>query len=203
MLGTPSYTSFGLTFASSITLRRCGAPTGPGKTGRFKAGKRTRAVRIVLICVGRLKAGPEREIFGRYLKRLKESARGVGISGVDLREVAESRSRRPEERREEEAAAIVAATPSGAVVMALDERGDSLTSDGWAAEIGRARDATQPAYAVVIGGPDGLSAALRAKAARVVSFGAVTWPHQLVRIMAGEQLYRAISILSGHPYHRR
>jgi 23S rRNA (pseudouridine1915-N3)-methyltransferase len=159
-------------------------------------------MRIVLICVGRLKAGPERELFERYFKRLTDSARSVGIAGVDLREIDESRARRPQDRREEEAAAIVAAAPSGAVWVALDQRGDSPTSEEWAADIGRARDAAQPAYAVVIGGPDGLSASLRAKARRVVSFGAMSWPHQLVRVMASEQLYRAASILSGHPYHR-
>ncbi|HKN30051.1 MAG TPA: 23S rRNA (pseudouridine(1915)-N(3))-methyltransferase RlmH [Roseiarcus sp.] len=159
-------------------------------------------MRIVLICVGRLKAGPEQELFARYFKRLTETARGVGIAGVDLRELDESRARRPDDRREEEAASIIAAAPSGAGLIALDERGDSPTSEEWAADIRRARDAAQPIYAVVIGGPDGLSPSLRAKARRVVSFGAMTWPHQLARVMASEQLYRALSILSGHPYHR-
>ncbi len=159
-------------------------------------------MRIVLICVGRLKAGPEQELFARYFKRLTETARGVGIAGVDLRELDESRARRPDDRREEEAASIIAAAPSGAGLIALDERGDSPTSEEWAADIRRARDAAQQIYAVVIGGPDGLSPSLRAKARRVVSFGAMTWPHQLARVMASEQLYRALSILSGHPYHR-
>lgn len=159
-------------------------------------------MRIVLICVGRLKAGPERELFARYFKRLTETARGVGIAGVDLREVDEFRARRPEDRREEEAAAIIAAAPSGGRLLALDERGDLPTSVEWADDIRRARDAAQPFYAVVIGGPDGLSASVRAKARRVVGFGAMTWPHQLVRAMASEQLYRALSILSGRPYHR-
>jgi 23S rRNA (pseudouridine1915-N3)-methyltransferase len=159
-------------------------------------------MRIMLICVGRLKAGPERELFARYFKRLAETARGVGIPGVELREVHESRARRPEDRREEEAAAIVAAVPGRARLIALDERGNSLTSGEWAADIGRTRDAAQPFYAVVIGGPDGLSASLREKACQVVGFGAMTWPHQLVRVMACEQLYRALSILSGRPYHR-
>jgi 23S rRNA (pseudouridine1915-N3)-methyltransferase len=159
-------------------------------------------MRIVLICVGRLKAGPERELFASYHKRLTEMARRVGVAGVDLREIEESRARRPEDRRDEEAAGITGATPSGAVFIALDERGDSTTSEEWAADIGRVRDAGRAAYAVVIGGPDGLSASLRAKARRVVSFGAMTWPHQLVRVMAGEQLYRALCILCGHPYHR-
>jgi 23S rRNA (pseudouridine1915-N3)-methyltransferase len=161
-----------------------------------------RQMRIVLICVGRLKAGLERELFARYIKRLVEAARSVGIAGVDLREVDESRARRPEDRREEESALIIAAAPSGAGLIVLDERGDSPTSEKWADDIRRARDTAQPFYVVVIGGPDGLAASLRAKARRVVSFGAMTWPHQLARVMASEQLYRAISILSGHPYHR-
>ena len=160
-------------------------------------------MRIALICVGRLKAGPERELFTRYFKRLVESVRGIGVAGVDLLEVDEFRARRPDDRRDQEADAILAAIPLGAVLVALDERGEAPTSGGWAAHIARVRDAAQPAYAVVIGGPDGLSESLRAKASWVVSFGAMTWPHQLVRIMAIEQLYRAASILSGHPYHRR
>ncbi len=159
-------------------------------------------MRIVLICVGRLKAGPERELFARYFKRMGELARSAGVARVDLRELSESCARRPEDRREEEAAAIIAAAPLGAGLVALDERGASPTSGEWAADIGRLRDAAQPVYAVVIGGPDGLSPSLRAKARLVVSFGAMTWPHQLARVMASEQLYRALTILSGHPYHR-
>jgi 23S rRNA (pseudouridine1915-N3)-methyltransferase len=159
-------------------------------------------MRIVLICVGRLTAGPERELFTRYFKRLTETSRSVGIAGVDLHEVDESRARRSEDRREEESASIVAAAPSDAGFIVLDERGDSPTSEEWADDIRRARDRAQPIYAVVIGGADGLSASLRAKARKVVSFGAMTWPHQLARVMASEQLYRAFSILSGHPYHR-
>ena len=159
-------------------------------------------MRIALLCVGRMKAGPERELFDRYLKRLSDAARSVGIPGVDLREIEESRARRPEDRRETEAAAILAALPAGSMLVVLDERGASPSSSEWAAEIGRARDAARPAYAVVVGGADGLSPSLREKADRIIGFGAMTWPHQLVRVMAGEQLYRALTILAGHPYHR-
>jgi 23S rRNA (pseudouridine1915-N3)-methyltransferase len=159
-------------------------------------------VRLALVCVGKLKAGPERLLFDRYFKRLTESARGAGVAGVDLREIAESRARRPDERRAEEGAAILAALPKGAALVLLDQRGPSITSEEWAADIGRARDASRPAYAVAIGGPDGLDPSLSASAHRIVSFGSMTWPHQLVRVMAGEQLYRAITILVGHPYHR-
>ena len=159
-------------------------------------------MRISLICVGRLKSGAERELFERYFKRLAESARSVGIAGVDFREIAGSRARRPDDRRSEEASAILAAIPAGAELIALDEGGSSPTSAVWAADIERARDSSRPAYAVVIGGPDGLDASLRERAHRLIGFGAMTWPHQLVRVMACEQLYRAVSILSGHPYHR-
>ncbi|SRR5260370_32346812 len=159
-------------------------------------------MRIALVCVGRLKPGPECELFERYFKRLRDSARGVGIAGVDIREIDESRAGRPEDRRSKEADAILAAVPPGGLLVALDERGASPSSEEWASDIGRARDASRPTYAVVIGGPDGLAVSVRERAHRVISFGSMTWPHQLVRVMAGEQLYRAISILSDHPYHR-
>jgi 23S rRNA (pseudouridine1915-N3)-methyltransferase len=159
-------------------------------------------MRLALVCIGKLKAGPERLLFDRYFKRLAESARNAGLAGVDLREIGESRGRRADERRAEEAAAIVAATPKGGALVLLDERGRSATSEDWAADIGRERDASRPAYVVAIGGPDGLDESLRAMAHRVLSFGQMTWPHQLVRVMAGEQLYRAVTILTGHPYHR-
>jgi len=159
-------------------------------------------VRLLLIGVGRLKAGPERELFDRYFKRLADLARTTGFSGVDLREIEEGRARRPEDRQSEEARSILAALPKGAKLALLDERGAALSSAQWASEIGKARDGGAPAYALVVGGPDGLDPALREKADRVLSFGAMTWPHQLARVMAAEQLYRSVSILAGHPYHR-
>ena len=149
-----------------------------------------------------MKAGPERELFGRYFKRLADNARQVGIAGVDLREIDESRARRPEDRRLEEAAALRAALAPQSRLVALDERGSSVTSQQFATEIAAARDASFPAYGLAIGGPDGLDSALRESASRTISFGAMTWPHQLVRVMAAEQLYRALTILAGHPYHR-
>jgi 23S rRNA (pseudouridine1915-N3)-methyltransferase len=160
-------------------------------------------VRLTLVCVGKLKVGPERLLFERYFKRLTEGARGAGLAGADLRELDESRARRPDERRAEEGAAILAAIPKSGALVLLDERGPSATSEEWAADIGRARDASRAAYAVAIGGPDGLDQSLSGAAHRIVSFGSMTWPHQLVRVMASEQLYRAMTIIAGHPYHRR
>jgi 23S rRNA (pseudouridine1915-N3)-methyltransferase len=160
-------------------------------------------MRLTLICVGKLKAGPERSLFERYLKRLTEDARRAGLAGVDVRELDQSRAARPDERRAEEGRAILAAVPKGGALVLLDERGPPATSEEWASDIGRARDASRAAYAVAIGGPDGLDPSLRGAAHRILSFGPMTWPHQLVRVMAGEQLYRAMTILAGHPYHRR
>jgi 23S rRNA (pseudouridine1915-N3)-methyltransferase len=158
-------------------------------------------MRIILVAVGRMKAGPEREILYRYIERAASSARSAGLTGVDIREIDESRARRPEARKAEEAAAIRAAVPPGSRLVLFDERGRSQTSEAFARDIGSSRDAGETALALVIGGPDGLDEELRSSA-RCLAFGAMTWPHQLVRIMAAEQVYRAITILTGHPYHR-
>ena len=149
-----------------------------------------------------MKAGPERDICARYLERAQAASRGVGLTGVEMRETDESRARRPEDRKGEEARFLMVQLPAGARIIVLDERGKTLGSEAFAADIGAARDAGAPAYALLIGGPDGIDPELRAKASMVLAFGAMTWPHQLVRIMAAEQIYRAITILSGHPYHR-
>jgi 23S rRNA (pseudouridine1915-N3)-methyltransferase len=159
-------------------------------------------VKLQLATIGRLKAGPERDLAVRYVERAAAAARSVGLTGVDQRELDESRARRPEDRKLEEARALRAILPPGARIVLLDERGKSISSEAFASDIGRARDSGSPAYVVAVGGPDGLDAGLRDEAALVIAFGAMTWPHQLVRIMAAEQIYRAITILAGHPYHR-
>ena len=159
-------------------------------------------MRVQIIAVGRLKAGAERELVARYFDRATLCARGVGIAGVDLREVEESRARRPEDRKAGEARAIAALLPPGARVLALDERGRAMPSEAFAAEMGAARDRGLAAFCLVIGGPDGLDPDFAAAAAAKLAFGAMTWPHQLVRVMAAEQVYRAMTILGGHPYHR-
>ncbi len=158
-------------------------------------------MRLLLIAVGRLKAGPERDIFERYAKRLADMTRAVGIAGIDFREIEEGRTARVEERRTEEARAIRQVVPAGARLVLCDEGGKALTSLEFAADLAAARDAAS-AYCLVIGGPDGFDPALRHGAQALIAFGAMTWPHQLVRIMAAEQLYRALTILAGHPYHR-
>jgi 23S rRNA (pseudouridine1915-N3)-methyltransferase len=159
-------------------------------------------LKLILASVGRLRAGPERELFDRYAARASALAAGVGVSGFACREFEESRARTIDERRAAEGRALMEAAAKGAYLCALDERGAPVTSAGWAAEIARARDSGVPAYVVVIGGPDGLDAEIRRNARTMIAFGALTWPHQLVRVMAAEQIYRCLTILAGHPYHR-
>ena len=155
---------------------------------------------MALICVGRAKAGAERDLAARYLERAKLAGRAAGLA-FDLHEIEESRARRAENRKSEEARAIAALCGSGTVV-ALDEGGKAVDSARFAAMVGNARDEGAGRFALVIGGPDGLDPTWRGTTSHVIAFGAMTWPHQLVRIMAGEQLYRAVTILTGHPYHR-
>lgn len=159
-------------------------------------------MKLVLGAVGRLKAGPERDLAARYIERAQAASRPLGLAGPDVREFDESRARRAEDRKVEEAKALLSGSPAGAFIVALDERGSSISSERFASAMAKARDQGAPAFALLIGGPDGLDEEIRRRAGLVVAFGAMTWPHQLVRVMAAEQIYRAITILSGHPYHR-
>jgi 23S rRNA (pseudouridine1915-N3)-methyltransferase len=159
-------------------------------------------VKLLLVAVGRLKAGPERELVGRYAERCVASGRNIGFSGFDMREIDESRARRPEDRKAEEAAAILGLLPAQAKIICLDERGRALSSADFARKLGDWRDSGAGTCALVIGGPDGLDPSLREKADLTLAFGAMTWPHQIVRALAAEQIFRSITILSGHPYHR-
>ena len=160
------------------------------------------AVRIHIIAVGRLKQGPERELAERYRSRFADAGRKLGFRGLVVHELAESRAREPAVRIADEHAAIGGLVPDQAIVVALDERGESCRSEAFATMLGRRRDAGTANMVYVIGGADGLSPDLRRKAAQTLSFGAATWPHQLVRVMLLEQLYRAVTLLAGHPYHR-
>lgn len=159
-------------------------------------------MRIAIIAVGRLKQGPERELAQRYRERFEEAGRKLGFRGLTVHEIPESRAREPAARIAEEAAAIAALIPDKAAIIALDERGDSLNSATLAQTLGRWRDDSVPDTIFMIGGADGLSPELRRKAKLRIAFGSATWPHQMVRVMLLEQVYRAATILAGHPYHR-
>jgi len=159
-------------------------------------------MKIGIIAVGRMKNGPERELVARYLDRALAGGRQIGLTGFSVTELAESRAGNPETRKSEEAKAILAALPDGAIAIALDERGKATDSEAFAANIGDWRDNGKHDLFFIIGGADGLAAEIRQRADRTIAFSPLTWPHQIVRILLAEQVYRATTILSGHPYHR-
>lgn len=158
-------------------------------------------MRIAIAAVGRMKQGPERELVGRYLDRAVLSGKPLGLTGFETIELTESRASSSPARKADEAKALRAALPDG-IVVALDERGKTVGSEAFANQIARWRDDGRPAVSFIIGGADGLEPDFVKAADLTLSFSPLTWPHQLVRIMLAEQLYRATTILSGHPYHR-
>ena len=159
-------------------------------------------MRVLVLAAGRMKRGAEAQLADRYLKRAVQAGRAVGIRGIEILEIRESRAPDAERRKLEESIAIANLLPESAAVVLLDERGEGLPSATFADHIARWRDGGRGTLAFVIGGADGLSETLRRRATITLNFGHATWPHQLVRIMLLEQLYRAVTILSGHPYHR-
>lgn len=159
-------------------------------------------MRIRLVAVGRMKKGPESELFETYLKRARGAGHAVGFSHFDIIELAESRAATPEQRKADEAQRILEKVNPDDFLLVLDERGKEMDSRSLAALFEKEAQGGRGGLSVVIGGPDGLDESLRAKANLALSFGRMTWPHQMVRIMLSEQLYRIITIVSGHPYHR-
>jgi 23S rRNA (pseudouridine1915-N3)-methyltransferase len=156
-------------------------------------------MRIVICAVGRARAGPLRTLFEDYAGRID----GTRLFGrLELREVEERRALPAPELKSREAELLSAALPKGATVVALDARGQTMTSEVFAARLAKWRDGGVADLAFVIGGADGLDKTLLAKANLALSLGAMTWPHLLVRAMLAEQIYRAATILQGHPYHR-
>ena len=155
-------------------------------------------MRLTICAVGRLRAGPESALVEDYLRRLGRTGGPVGLGPAAVVEVEDRSGRGPAA----EAELLRRAVPKGAAVCALDERGRTHDSPGLARLVADWRDAGRPAAAFVIGGADGLAPELRDGADAVLSFGPMVWPHMLVRVMLSEQLYRAVSILAGTPYHR-
>lgn len=159
-------------------------------------------MRVVIAAIGRMKQGPERELVARYLERAIATGKAIGLTGFDITELPESRAANATMRKAAEAKALAAALPAGGIRVALDEHGRTLTSEAFANRIATWRDAGKPALSLIIGGADGLDPTFTIAADLNLSFSPLTWPHQLVRIMLAEQLYRATTILTGHPYHR-
>lgn len=158
-------------------------------------------MRVGIFAVGRMKSGPERELVARYLDRFSKAGPPLGLEFSSVTEIAESRAASAAQRKQEEGRALVAAA-QGAALILLDETGKNLSSEDLASRIAAIRDGGAKSALFAIGGADGHDPELRAQAALVLSFGTATWPHQMVRIMLAEQLYRAATIMAGHPYHR-
>jgi 23S rRNA (pseudouridine1915-N3)-methyltransferase len=159
-------------------------------------------MRLIVAAVGRLKQGPERELAAWYCKRAAATGRPLGWREVEVIEIRESRAQDRDRRRTEESIALANVIPDGAVVAVLDERGENLDSPALAGLIRQWRADGRAAACFIVGGADGLAPSLSERAKIRLAFGAATWPHQLIRIMLLEQIYRAGTILSGHPYHR-
>jgi 23S rRNA (pseudouridine1915-N3)-methyltransferase len=159
-------------------------------------------MRLFIAAVGRLKQGPEREVAESYRKRVQTTGRQLGWRELEIIEIRESRAQDVERRRLEEAIALANVIPADAIVVALDQEGESLDSAALAGLLRRWRAEDRAAVGFIIGGADGLGHSLFDRAKLRLAFGKATWPHQLVRIMLLEQLYRAATILNGHPYHR-
>lgn len=150
---------------------------------------------VTIAAIGRARAGPERDLYEHYASRLRWC--------LTLKEFELKRPVEPvDKRRAAEADLLASSLPPGSITIALDERGKELSSRDFATKVAGWRDSGRGDMAVVIGGADGLDASFRAGADVVWSFGRATWPHMLVRAMLAEQIYRAQTILDGHPYHR-
>jgi 23S rRNA (pseudouridine1915-N3)-methyltransferase len=158
-------------------------------------------MRLIVAAVGRLKDA-ERELCERYTKRFDAAGRGLGLGPLTISELSESRATGGEARKADEATRLLKAAGAAEVRVVLDEGGKALSSDAFAKWIAQRRDAGAKGMAFLIGGPDGQGPLAVDGAALKLSLGAMTLPHGIARAVLIEQLYRAATILSGHPYHR-
>ena len=159
-------------------------------------------MKLIIAAIGRQKAGPESDLVARYCDRSAKAGRALGLNGPQIIEFAESRAHSVKERKVDEAGLLLKSLPAGCLIVVLDEKGRNLTSPDFAKLIDIERNQGSGAMAFVIGGPDGHGQPLLDKAQHRLALGTMTWPHQIARILLTEQIYRAITILSGHPYHR-
>jgi 23S rRNA (pseudouridine1915-N3)-methyltransferase len=159
-------------------------------------------MRLIVSAIGRLKDGAERDLYDRYERRLNQTGRSVALGPLTLNEFPESRLASAELRKADEAARLLDSVAATRIIVALDETGRQYSSSNFAALLAKHRDAGANAAAFVIGGADGHGAALIEAATLKLSLSAMTLPHGLARVVLMEQLYRAATILAGHPYHR-
>lgn len=151
-------------------------------------------MRVTIAAVGRDRSGPTRDLFEEYCRRCPWPIR--------LLEISPRTAGPPERRRAEEAERLSGVVPAGAALIALDESGRALTSRAFATKVAGWQRQGRSELTFLVGGPDGLDPTLIERADLVLALGRMTWPHRLVRVLLAEQLYRAATILAGHPYHR-
>ncbi len=159
-------------------------------------------MRLLIAAVGKLKQGAERELFAHYLARAEALGRKLSLAPLTAMEIAESKASSAATRCQAEAEALLAKVPDGYKLICLDRTGELLSSETFARFLAKLRDSGAPGAAFLIGGADGHHRALLNRADKVLSFGPMTLPHGLASIVLAEQLYRAETILAGHPYHR-
>ncbi|MBM1817462.1 23S rRNA (pseudouridine(1915)-N(3))-methyltransferase RlmH [Pseudosulfitobacter pseudonitzschiae] len=155
-------------------------------------------MKVHIIAVGRLRGGPEADLISDYLARFDRTGRALSLGPAQVVEVDDRKGG----GMAAEAELLRRAVPKGALLAVMDERGRVESSPKFAERLAGWRDGGRSDLALVIGGADGIDPSLRAEADFALSFGAMVWPHMLVRVMLAEQLYRAASILAGAPYHR-
>ncbi len=159
-------------------------------------------MRLWIYAIGHMRGTPEGQLCEDFCDRARKLGRNMGIAAVVLEELPVSKQRSAEARMKDEAERLSARLPDGAHIVLLDARGKGMTSEDFAEMLGSLRDVGTKDMAFVIGGPDGLAALPGKKSGRSLAFGPQTWPHLLARALLTEQLYRALTILAGHPYHR-
>ncbi len=158
-------------------------------------------MRVLVAAIGKMRGRPEAALTEDYFKRARDIGRSRGFDGPSLSEYEAPRGLAGAARTTKEGDWLAAAADNNAAIV-LDEGGRNLSSEQFAAMLGDLRDAGTKGAAFLIGGADGHDRKVIAMAQQTIAFGAATWPHMLVRTMLAEQLYRAMTILAGHPYHR-
>jgi 23S rRNA (pseudouridine1915-N3)-methyltransferase len=159
-------------------------------------------MRLLILAVGLARGTPHGALADDYLTRARGFARSQGFLAVQSEEIPVSKLREARARIAEEGQKLASRIPQGAHVIALDAKGKGMTSEAFAEMLAAMRDAGARDLAFLIGGPDGLDAGPTVHPGRSLAFGPQTWPHLLVRAMLSEQIYRALTIMAGHPYHR-
>lgn len=159
-------------------------------------------MKIGIAAIGLLKSGPEKELAAEYEQRITGLGRNAGLSGFFVQDWAESRAATASLRKTEEAKRLWSSVSTDGLAIVLDERGTTPTSVEFAKILQQQAHNGLKQLSFLVGGPDGHAPQTRDKAFKTISFGPMTFPHRLLRVMLLEQIYRAVTIMVNHPYHR-